>query len=66
MTKCPYCNTKMKEVNREDCLDVSDDRFASIDIVFECPKCGREPLMRLEFEDFYDEDDSPIPWRNND
>ena len=60
MTRCPYCDGKMKEVNREDSLNVSDDMFASIDIVFQCSNCGREPTMRLEFEGFYDEDDAPV------
>lgn len=57
--KCPYCNQKMKEVSREEYL-YSEVWAASIDIVYQCTNCGEEPMMRLEFEGFYDEDDNPI------
>lgn len=57
--RCPYCNRKMKEVSREEYL-YADYNGASIDIVYQCTNCGKEPMMRLEFEGFYDEDDNLI------
>ena len=58
MTQCPYCKSKMDEVSREENLNA---RFQpSIDVVFQCKSCGKEPMMTLEFEGWYDEDDNPI------
>jgi hypothetical protein len=56
--KCLYCNGKMEEVSREEYL--YSDCDGSIDIVYQCTKCGKEPTMRLVVEGFYDEDDNPI------
>jgi hypothetical protein len=57
--KCPYGNHQMKEVNREDQLG-ADYYGAAIEIVYHCDHCKKDPLMRLEFEGFYDEDDNPV------
>lgn len=58
MTQCPYCKTKMKEVSREENLTAVFQ--PTIDVVFRCPSCKKEPMMTLEFEGWYDEDDNPI------
>lgn len=60
--RCPYCKGTMKEVSREEYL--YSDCDGSIDIVYQCTKCGKEPLMRFEFEGLYDEDDNLIEVKN--
>ena len=60
MTNCPYCDSKLKEVSREENLNA---RYQpSIGVVFQCPSCKKEPMMMLEFEGWYDGDDNPIEY----
>ena len=60
---CPYCHKKAVQISREDMLNGADYHGAAIDIVYKCTNCGREPMMHLEFEGWYDENDCPIPER---
>ena len=61
MVKCPYCKSKLNEVSREENLNAMYQ--PSIDIVFQCSSCQKEPMMTLEFEGWYNEDDNPIEER---
>ena len=55
--KCPFCGDMMSEVSRDEEFGIQEPQ---ISIVFHCPKCGREPMMILEKEGYYDEDDNPV------
>lgn len=58
MIACPYCKSKLVEISREENLDAIYQ--PSIEIVFHCKVCNKEPGMILEFEDWYDEHGIPI------
>ena len=49
--RCPYCHKyNVKEVNRDEEFSMFD---SSIDIVLQCPDCGKESVLRLEQDGYY-------------
>ena len=57
---CPYCHKKAVEVSRDEHMNGADYGGVAIEIVYKCNHCGKESMMRLEFEGWYDENDCPM------
>lgn len=56
--KCMFCPSgALKEVSREEFIGYDN---LSIQIVYKCNKCGREPMVELIPDSWYDEDDNYI------